>query len=165
MTMGSKKGKKWRKGHLQPEELGGGCRGSQSGSPQGLRQEQWRGPGDPGLARCPEAASVQGTNRGQDSQSPAAAGTGALRSGWLSSNRPEPQERPSPGQGPWCREGGPGLPLSSHGENRLTAGPRSALAGSDPAGESGPSDWSWRPHGPCRDKEGLRSRPTAPGAT
>lgn len=111
--MGSQKGKKWRKGHLQPEELGGGCRGSQPGSPQGLQQEQWRGPGDPGLARCPEAASVQGTNRGQDGQSQAAAGagTGALRSGaGCPPTGLNPKKGRARGRGPGVEREGPGCP-------------------------------------------------------
>lgn len=75
-TWTPRRGKKWRKGHLQPEEPGGGCRKASPGLLRGSDKSNG-GPGDPGLAKVLEAASVQGTNRGQDSQSPAAAGTGA----------------------------------------------------------------------------------------
>lgn len=38
----------------------------------------------------------------------------------------------------------------------LTWEPQSAPAVLSLAEASGPSDWSWRPRGPCRDKEGVR---------
>lgn len=60
-----------------------------------------------------------------------------------------------------CAPREPPDPLHTRGARArtLTWEPQSAPAAPSPAEASRPSEWSWRPRGPCGDREGLRGPP------
>lgn len=147
---------------LAPRGLGTGAGGG---------REDRLGPGT-GEAEDRTTACGQGVGMGRGAraggsaeasggwQEPTAPSGRKQRSSWaqrLSSHWPVPRGSPRLRSG--GREGSGPLHTRGARARTLTWEPQSAPAAPSPAEASRPSEWSWRPRGPCGDREGLRGPP------
>lgn len=101
--------------------------------------------------------SAEASGGWQEPTAPSGRKQRSSRAQRLSSHWPVPRGSPRLRSG--GREGSGPLHTRGARARTLTWEPQSAPAAPSPAEASRPSEWSWRPRGPCGDREGLRGPP------